>query len=51
MIEKVKFASGEDGYLITSRGIGNEAEYDDSTGLVKSGAEIWLQSVLMPKTS
>ena len=49
MIEKVKFASGEDGYLITSRGIGNEAEYDDSTGKVKSGAEIWLQSVLMPK--
>ncbi len=49
MIEKVKFASGEDGYLITSRGIGNEAEYSDTTGQVSSGAEIWLQSVLMPK--
>ena len=47
MIEKMTNSSG-DAFLITSRGIGNDADYDASTGKVKAGSEIWVQSVLTP---
>jgi hypothetical protein len=47
MIQKITNSSG-DAFLITARGIGNDAEYDAPTGKVKSGSEIWVQSVLTP---
>lgn len=47
MIQKITNSSG-DAFLITARGIGNDAEYDLATGKVKSGSEIWVQSVLTP---
>lgn len=49
MIEKiVGMGGGAPSYLITARGIGNEANYDSATGRVTGGAEVWLQSVLTP---
>ena len=47
IIEKMDNVIG-DAYLITARGIGNDAIYDANTGKVESGSEIWLQSVLTP---
>jgi Tfp pilus assembly protein PilX len=47
MIQKMTNPTG-DAFLITARGIGNDADYDYSTGKVKSGSEIWLQSILTP---
>ena len=49
MIEKISTAGGGSAsYLITARGIGNEAKYDGATGRVTGGAQVWLQSVLTP---
>ena len=49
MIERIAGAGGgSPSYLITARGIGNEASYDSSTGRVTGGAQVWLQSVLTP---
>lgn len=35
-------------FLITARGLSNNAEVDDTTGKLKGGSEIWLQSILSP---
>ncbi|MDO5691695.1 MAG: hypothetical protein Q4G70_04330 [Pseudomonadota bacterium] len=37
------------GYLISARGFANDANFDESSGSVTRGAEMWLQSVLTPK--
>lgn len=50
IIEKLKNSAG-DAYLITARGIANDAQYDATTGKVITGSEIWLQSVLTPNTN
>ena len=50
IIEKLKNTAGE-AYLITARGIANDAQYDTTTGKVITGSEIWLQSVLTPNTN
>ncbi len=41
---------GTESYLITARGLGNDAIVDSSTGKVKTGGEIWLQSTLTPES-
>lgn len=38
----------EDRFLITSRGLSNDAVVED--GLLTSGSEVWLQSILSPKS-
>jgi len=35
-----------DRYLITTRGLSNDAEVDDTSGQLTSGSEVWLQSIL-----
>ncbi|PKO31728.1 MAG: hypothetical protein CVU36_04675 [Betaproteobacteria bacterium HGW-Betaproteobacteria-9] len=35
-----------DRFLITTRGLSNDAEVDSSSGQLTSGAEVWLQSIL-----
>jgi len=47
MIERIA-GGGSPSYLITARGIGNEASHNSTTGRVTGGAEVWLQSVLTP---
>lgn len=47
IIEKMSNTKG-DSYLVTARGIGNDADYDVTSGKVKSGSEVWLQSILTP---
>ena len=41
-------AMNKDRYLITVRGLSNDAETDSTTGLLKSGSEVWIQSILTP---
>ena len=41
---------GSSSYLITARGLGNDALLDGSTGKAKAGAEVWLQSVITPES-
>lgn len=40
---------GSNSYLITARGFGNDAAFN-SNGTVKTGAEVWLQSVITPES-
>ena len=37
-----------DRYLITARGLSNDAVIDDTTGMLTFGSEVWLQSILTP---
>lgn len=41
---------GSASYLITARGLGNDALLDGSTGKATAGAEVWLQSVITPES-
>ena len=43
---------GSNSYLITARGFGNDAQVTDTTkkDTVKTGAEVWLQSVITPES-
>ena len=43
---------GTNSYLITARGFGNDAKFTDTTNknTVKTGAEVWLQSVITPES-
>ena len=50
IIEKLTNTAG-DAYVITARGIANDAQYDATSGKVISGSEIWVQSVLTPNTA
>jgi hypothetical protein len=38
-----------DRFLITARGLSNDATVDDDTGLLTAGSEVWLQSILTPE--
>jgi len=49
IIEVMKNNSGT-AYVITARGISNDAQYDATSGKVTSGSEVWVQSVLTPNT-
>ncbi len=37
-----------DRFLITARGLSNDAQVDDDSGLLTAGSEVWLQSILTP---
>lgn len=37
-----------DRFLITARGLSNDATIDSTTGLLTAGSEVWLQSILTP---
>lgn len=37
-----------DRFLITARGLSNDATVDDDTGMLTAGSEVWLQSILTP---
>lgn len=37
-----------DRFLITARGLSNDATLDDDTGMLTAGSEVWLQSILTP---
>lgn len=37
-----------DRFLITARGLSNDATVDEDTGLLTAGSEVWLQSILTP---
>lgn len=37
-----------DRFLITARGLSNDAQVDDDSGLLTGGSEVWLQSILTP---
>lgn len=42
---------GNSSYLITARGFGNDAQFtDNKKDTVKTGAEVWLQSVITPES-
>lgn len=41
-------ALADDGYLITARGLSNDAKVDSNTGELETGSEVWLQSILKP---
>ena len=38
----------DDRFLITARGLSNDAQVDDDSGLLTAGSEVWLQSILTP---
>ena len=37
-----------DRFLITSRGLSNDAVVEAGTGQLREGSEVWLQSILTP---
>ena len=37
-----------DRFLITARGLSNDAQVDVDSGLLRAGSEVWLQSILTP---
>ncbi len=41
-------AMAGDRYLITARGLSNDAVIDSDTGMLTFGSEVWLQSILTP---
>lgn len=44
----IQALADDGGYLITARGLSNDADTDSSTGELTAGSEAWLQVVLKP---